>query len=188
MKKILVISLFIGLSILLGQFTWTFFEWRVDFLGRCPVMGPPSLLVIYGGDQERIEFGLKLERRCAFDYFCVSDSTLRELQPIFTRWGKPLHAQLLLEPEARSTTQNARYIARLVRRRKIASVALVTDWSHMPRALFIQKLALFGEGVTVYPVQSSVVPQGFWHTRVFWKETAKFWGSLFTWRPVGKET
>ncbi len=44
--------------------------------------------------------------------------------------------RLLTEPRARSTWENARYTAELMAARGWSSALVVTDWLHLPRALF----------------------------------------------------
>ena len=57
----------------------------------------------------------------------------------------------LLEEESRTTRENARFTAQLLRARGIQQVLLVSDGYHLPRA----RMLFRREGIAVLPVASS---------------------------------
>jgi uncharacterized SAM-binding protein YcdF (DUF218 family) len=87
--------------------------------------------------------------------------------------------RILLEGRAKTTDQNARYSAPLIRRLGVHSVVLALPWYHLPRALFLTRFYLRGSGITVTPFATLEVPDPWWTSARFYTEIFKFWGSLF---------
>lgn len=93
---------------------------------------------------------------------------------------KRLHLgdRMLVEDKARTTDQNARYCAPVLKKAGVHSIVLALPWYHLPRALFLTRFYLLGAGVTVQPFATSPLPPHWWLNRNFYVELAKFWGSL----------
>lgn len=89
-----------------------------------------------------------------------------------------LGSRMLVEDKARTTDQNARYSAPLIRAAGVQDIVLALPWYHLPRALFLTRLYLRGTGVTVTPYASTPLPSGWALRPQFWEELFKFWGSL----------
>ncbi len=87
--------------------------------------------------------------------------------------------KLVVEGRARTTDQNARYSAPLIRTSGANSVVLLRPWFHLPRALFLTRFYLRGSGIQVTPVSLDRLPADWWLRKEFWFEMIKFWGSLF---------
>jgi len=137
-----------------------------------------DIVLVYSVDSVRIPAGIRLARRCQAPYFMVSDKGLNDFQDQIKLYGSPGLAQILLDGKATTTDQNARFTAPMIRRLPVKTVLLVTSWYHMPRALFLARLYLLGSGVKVYPFPADTAPADWWREGIFWKEYAKFWGSL----------
>jgi uncharacterized SAM-binding protein YcdF (DUF218 family) len=63
---------------------------------------------------------------------------------------------LLIEPRSRDTLENARETARLLRSRNLASVLLVSDRTHLPRAALLFRLAGLRVAACAAPPGSSL--------------------------------
>ncbi len=85
---------------------------------------------------------------------------------------------VVLDPNAFTTDQNARHAAAYLRSKGLHHVELVTSWFHMPRALFLTRIYLWGTGVEVDPLWAEPIPEHWWKAGRFWLEGLKFWGSL----------
>ncbi|MGZ6124244.1 MAG: YdcF family protein [Myxococcales bacterium] len=68
-------------------------------------------------------------------------------------------ARIIVEPEARSTSENARHCAALIARRGFRRVTLVTERYHMLRARFLLVRALTGQGPRI-ELRMSAAPDG----------------------------
>lgn len=139
-----------------------------------------DMLAVYGGDQGRYDMGWSTERRGHFKYLVFSDMSAEFVAQMEGIKGRPRFAQLLLEPKARATTQNARYVARLIVSHGCHSVLVVTSWWHLPRALLLTHLALLGRGVYITGLASDIPPDQIWENPSVWWELLRLWGSLAT--------
>ena len=102
MRRLLIISTSILFALILLQAGWV--AWIMHLRQtpyQCKGQGP-SLFVVFGGDNVRPTFALQLEKRCVFNYFCISDSSENEVRAVFKQWGSLQQARLLIEPEARA--------------------------------------------------------------------------------------
>lgn len=86
--------------------------------------------------------------------------------------------RLIIESEARTTDQNARYSAPLIKASGVKTVLLALPWYQMPRAVFLTRLYLWGSGVQVTPYLLNPLPERWYLDRFFLWEMVKFWGSL----------
>src|SRR3954463_1335056 len=59
--------------------------------------GGYDLLVVFGGDEHRVQEALKLESPFDSRSFIVSDSTPRQVEASFRAYGRPRRAQVLYE-------------------------------------------------------------------------------------------
>jgi uncharacterized SAM-binding protein YcdF (DUF218 family) len=137
-----------------------------------------DLLVVFGGDDHRVQRALELERTYPYRYFMVSDSNPRQVEAYFRQFGHPVHARVLYEPLARTTDQNARYVSAAIRREDIHSALLVTSWYHIPRAWLLLKGYLLFQNVRLAGHISDHPGDPRASTGHFRQELFKFWGSL----------
>jgi uncharacterized SAM-binding protein YcdF (DUF218 family) len=137
-----------------------------------------DLFAVFGGVPERVERGFKIAAGMDARAFVVSDSSADTVAAYLRSYGPPGKAQVLLEPDARHTTQNAWNVVRLARRDGYQSVVLATSWYHLPRALLLLRIAAAGSGLTILPLATEPVPEAWWEEPYFWMEIPKFWGSL----------
>jgi uncharacterized SAM-binding protein YcdF (DUF218 family) len=124
---------------------------------------------------------LELARQGRGDRLTVSDASSEDMASYMARFGGPGGAELLLEPYARSTDQNARLVARLAKEHGAGSVLLVTSWIHQPRSYLLLRLALLGSGIRLRMLGVGPRPSGTELPGAFFWEAAKFWGSLGRW-------
>jgi len=138
-----------------------------------------DLLAVFGGAPElRYLAAAKFEAKGHFKAFCFSDTSAQHMVTYQKLWGPITHAQLLIEPEARSTTQNAQFIARLIAQHGYKSVTVETSWYHVPRSWVLMQLAVLGQGITVHMAAADPAPSNYWIEPVFWQEQIKLWASL----------
>jgi uncharacterized SAM-binding protein YcdF (DUF218 family) len=106
------------------------------------VLGCPSRSVL----KKRLERGMRLYHEGAASLILLSGGgagpvpeaeIMRELA---LARGVP-NSALLVEPASRNTVENAREVARLLRPQGRNSVLLVSDRSHLPRAVLLFRLA-----------------------------------------------
>jgi len=83
------------------------------------------------------------------------------------RWGVP-EAALLIEPFSRNTFENARESARLLGLRGLRSVLLVSDRTHLPRAILLFRFA----GLNVVGWAAAMPPSTTWAARAAIHECA----------------
>jgi uncharacterized SAM-binding protein YcdF (DUF218 family) len=141
---------------------------------------PPAadMVLVYSGTEGRAAAGLEWTEKLGSIYFLYSGWDLSDPGHELARLGPLRKAQLLLEGKARTTDQNARYCAPLIRSTGVRSVALVLPWYHLPRAYFLTWFYLRGTGIHILPYASGGVPVFWWCRPLAWYEMAKFWGSL----------
>ncbi|HTB22809.1 MAG TPA: YdcF family protein [bacterium] len=152
-----------------------------EYVFSCPAPAlQADMLAVYGGDPPRYALGWAVERQGRFNFLVFSDAHADFLAQMKGQYGPPRAARLLLEPRARSTAQNARYVAVLIRDHGCRSVLVITSWWHLPRALFLTHLALLGSGVEISGLGSELRPSVAWNDRRVWEELIRFWGSLLT--------
>jgi len=140
-----------------------------------------DLLAVYGGADERYAYGLRWEQTGDFKYLVFSDLSPDKVAHLLQTKGAPKQAEVLLEPEARSTEQNAQFVGRLLESRKCHSVVVVTAWWHLPRALLLSRWLWREKAVEVTGVACNVRPDNYVLDRKFLAELFKFWGSLGEW-------
>ncbi|MCW1887322.1 YdcF family protein [Luteolibacter flavescens] len=108
---------------------------------RQPVPWSPDLIVILGGgDRARVREGLLLARQYDRAPVIVTgdgSTIIREMQAL----GFPPE-RLIHEASATSTLENAQYCKNLIATRQHATVLLITNWFHAPRALAVFKQTL----------------------------------------------
>ena len=164
-----------SLGLLAAEAAW--FGWTLAQPRPAP---RADLLAVYGGWPDRYEAGWDLERRGDFAYLVFSDASPDCVAGMVRSHGPARRAELLLEPRARNTSQNARYVAGIIAAKGCRSVLVVTSWWHLPRALLLTRLALLGTGVRVEGSASDDPPGPVLLDRNLWYETLRLWGSLAT--------
>lgn len=139
---------------------------------------PPEagLVLVYSGDNSRTAFVPQWAQRERDSFFLFSgwDYSFDGLR----RTLKLDPARMKVEGRARTTDQNARYCAPLIREAGARSVVLALPWYHLPRALFLTRYYLLGSGIAVTPYATQPAPARWWLNHNFYLEFAKFWGSL----------
>lgn len=137
----------------------------------------PAAAVLTGGPG-RIELGLSLLARGEAGLLLISgvhpDASLADLLRE-ARATPPPPGQVVLGYWARSTRGNAREIAAFAQARRLASVAVVTQRMHMPRALVELRRAAPGLALLPVPVPD---PDGTLLLRRAWPEYLRFLGAL----------
>ena len=139
-----------------------------------PVPPPDFDLVLKYTDSGSLKFPLALAER--FHKPLYISKALSEGGKFYRKFPRGL--EVTVDSRGRTTDANARYSAPFIRSHGYKRVLLVTGWVHAPRALFLTRFYLWGSGVSVIACPSEPVPMDWWRQRGFWKEGAKFWGSL----------
>ena len=79
---------------------------------------------------------------------------------------------------AKTTDQNARNAVRFLKNGSYHRALLVTNWYHMPRAVFLTRVYLWGSSIHIEPYYFESVPKNIFVEPDFWAEMFRFWGSL----------
>jgi uncharacterized SAM-binding protein YcdF (DUF218 family) len=163
---------FIPLLLILGQLAY----FSAVYLEKPLIPDKADLILVYSGDGDRAA----LVRQWA-----VPKGPLF----LFSGWDYSQTAldkelglgpdRIWLENQARTTDQNARYSAPIIRRLGVHSVLLALPWFQLPRALFLTRFYLSGTGIQVTPVATIPVGHDWRREFLFAMEIPKFWGSLF---------
>jgi uncharacterized SAM-binding protein YcdF (DUF218 family) len=146
------------------------------YQGKLLVPDPVDLVLVYSGDEDRASLAQQwsgpkgpLFLFSGFDYSQTALDKEMGLGP----------DRINVEDRAKTTDQNARFSAPMLRRLGVHSVLLALPWYHLPRALFLTQFYLIGSGITVTPFATEPVPEHWWATSHFHTELLKFWGSIF---------
>jgi len=136
----------------------------VAVLGGVNNLAPSEAIVVFRGNQARIAAGYALARQGVAPLIMVSPASERQRRGWDRRYGLPENVGHLEETQARTTMENARQAARIIREEGLKSVTLVTSDYHMPRSLGLLKLFLWGQGVEIRPFKvrpAGVRPSGY---------------------------
>ncbi len=166
----------------------------VAVLGGVNNLAPSEAIVVFRGNQARIAAGYALARQGVAPLIMVSPASERQRRGWDRRYGLPESVGHLEESQARTTMENARQAARIIREEGLKSVTLVTSDYHMPRSLGLLKLFLWGQGVEIRPFKvrpAGVRPPGYRMilAKLVYNEAVESWGSLAewtVWRLTGK--
>ena len=135
---------------------------------------PADMVVIYSGGDDRTAVIQRYKGNPKLVFlFSGWDYSPDQMEKTFH-----LGSRMLVEDKARTTDQNARFCAPIIRQAGVRSVALALPWYHLPRALFLTRLYLRGSGVVVHAYATVPLPDRWWANREFYLELAKFWGSM----------
>lgn len=138
-------------------------------------MPPADMIVIYSGQEDRMIYITDWATQNPKSLFLFSGFNISpEAMEKFFRLG----GRMLVEDKARTTDQNARYCAPIIKQSGVHSVVLALPWYHLPRALFLTRYYLRDSGVMVHAFASDPLPKQWWLDRSFYFEIIKFWGSL----------
>jgi uncharacterized SAM-binding protein YcdF (DUF218 family) len=172
MKKTLLWVLVLGVSLLTLQAAY--FTSVYDHLPSAP--GPAGLVLVYSGGKDRVSFASRWKETPNPPRFLFSGWDYQRTS-LLKNLGLP-EGRVLVEDQARTTDQNARFCSPMIRSLGIRQVLLALPWYHLPRALFLTRLYLLGSGISVSPFATSALPAGWWGNPHFRLEMVKFWGSL----------
>ncbi len=109
------------------------------------------------------------------------DQRLRDFQA----FGVPANAITVLQPEVRSTMDEAEAIAAWTRAHRVASLLIVTSAYHTARSRFAFTHALRGTGVTVRlraAAADPYEPESLWQRRRQFRNTILEWGKFVVYR------
>lgn len=155
--------------------------------GNLPETIPTAnLILIYSGGEGRTQIIQQWKDPKRAPLFLLSgyDFSKDDLE---TKYH--LDGRLIIEDRAKTTDQNARYSAPLLRQARVEKVVLALPWYHLPRALFLTRFYLWGSGISVEPFATIPLPRHWIFNFVFEGELVKFWGSLgrvaLTWVGIG---
>lgn len=146
------------------------------YLSSASTPGKTDMVLIYSGYEDRVGKYLDWAKADPSILFLFSGWDYQKPKLNKALGVEP--SRVLVEYRARTTDQNARFCAPIIRAKGIHSVVLALPWYHLPRALFLTRLYLAGSGVTVTPYATIPLPEDWWKHREFPVELYKFWGSL----------
>ena len=96
-------------------------------------------MLVYSGGDDRTSFASRWKETPSLFLFSGWDYQRAQL---LKSLGLP-GGKLLVEDKARTTDQNARFCAPVIRSLGVKRVTLALPWYHLPRALFLTRLSLF---------------------------------------------
>jgi len=135
-----------------------------------------DLVLVYSGGEDRLSVVQQLdgEGKSPKILFSGWDYTRARLERVLA-WDP---ARMLVEDRSRTTDQNARFCAPIIRGTGAKKVVLALPWYHLPRALFLTRYYLLDSGITVTPYATTPLPPHWWSRKNYYLELLKFWGSL----------
>lgn len=121
-------------------------------------------IVVPTGNTDRVLYGLKLLKERNSDWILITGGSYPPLnlpELITETWGKDadvqkIQSKILLEPDAQTTFENARFSAPILKEKEIKRVILVTTDVYVPRALTI-----FKSFMNTVEIQTFSTPSGF---------------------------
>lgn len=142
-------------------------------------------MAVFAGGLNRIKSAYQLAQRGIAPVLIISPASRRTIDNYEKRFGKPGNAIYIYEKRADTTFMNALFSTRLIKDNQLKSVLLVTSDYHMPRSLFLLKLALLNTNcnIGIYKVNTHSSKPVNWHYRInrlklSYNEMVQFWGSL----------
>lgn len=135
LRKRIICSTFILISIILLQTTYTFYT----FL-QYNAIKPADAVIVFAGGSNRIETGYRIVNEGYADALIISPETPGKIAEYNKRFHLRKTANIVIEKDATSTFENALYAEKLIDAHDFRNVILVTsDW-HMPRSYLIMRL------------------------------------------------
>ncbi|MBW1818606.1 MAG: YdcF family protein [Deltaproteobacteria bacterium] len=141
-------------------------------------------VVVFNGSVKRVAAGFQLANSGNGKWLLISPAKPETLENYRKQYGLVQNASFIVEDKARSTFENALYVARIVRQREIKRIVLVTEAYHMPRSYLLLKMTLFGSParVSFYKVSTAgisgqTLPASL-AAKLMYNEMVKMWGSL----------
>ncbi len=162
-------------------FLLLFVQWFYSFktiADKAAVPQKNDVVLVFSNDPVRVPTGIRLAAKSKAAYLMVTDKGLTDFRTEIQQYGRPGGAKIILEGQAETTDQNARFTSEIIKKLPVQNVVLVTSWFHMPRALFLTRLYLLSTSIKVYPFPADDPPKGWLWSRAFWYEYVKLWGSL----------
>lgn len=147
--------------------------------------GAADLLMVFPGDSNRIETGLRLAAEGRGSMLAVSGLSVNTLENRAASQANLQHLLLIGTDKSRSTFEDVLNVSRVVQRYKIHSLLLITSDYHLPRSYFLLRCYLAGSGIAIHTVPVAGWPAGNTisakilqeRAEMFVNETLKFWGS-----------
>jgi uncharacterized SAM-binding protein YcdF (DUF218 family) len=135
LRKRIICSTFILISIILLQTTYTFYT----FL-QYNAIKPADAVIVFAGGSNRIETGYRIVNEGYANSLIISPETPGKIAEYNKRFNLLQTAITIIEDQAMSTFENALYTDKLVEAHNFRNVILVTSDVHMPRSYFIMRL------------------------------------------------
>jgi uncharacterized SAM-binding protein YcdF (DUF218 family) len=123
-----------------------YFYWMFDHQDP---LKKADLIVVFAGDDGRIDEGYSLAKSGLGDNLAVSPASLESLKLYGSKYGKVEPDKIILENKARTTFENAYYARKIIENHRFKSVILVTSTYHIPRSYALLKIALAGTGTKI---------------------------------------
>lgn len=161
------------------------FFWFWVVLQKVPGTEKADAVVVFGGSDARTTKGYGFANEGYAPFLIVSPASEKYLNRLDKTYRKNYSYQYLIEDRAKTTFQNAVFVADLIEKHHLTSVVLVTSDYHMPRSAFLLKLLLLGRGVAVRPwpvevgrFRRNTLAWSNIQKKIVYNEMVEFWGSL----------
>jgi len=164
--------------ILLFQATAT-----IALLGIERTPKPADAVFVFAGSPQRIAAGFDLYRKGLGEKLVISPAPVGTLERYVRSYGPIPWDAMVPEPKARTTFENAYWLASLARRHGWKRIVLVTSAYHAPRSRLLTWIMTRPSGVSVSVFTVTDGSPTVWaYVRSNWKilynEMVKCWGSL----------
>ncbi len=171
-------------TIFVGVFSFEVFLFASLTHSRNSKLRKGDLIAVFVGGHSRINKGIMLARQGISPNLVISPIGRKGIQRLKARLTGT-GCRVIPEPHARTTYENAFYVAKIIKENHFKSVILVTSWYHMPRSYVLLYLNLLGKKVKIIPEivgkRSLSFSTFFSHSCGIVIEFAKVWGSLIEW-------
>ncbi len=142
-------------------------------------------IVVFQGENDRIDNGYVLANSGLADYLIVSPATDEILQENEKKHSFENGIEYIIESRARTTFENALHTKNLIIEHRLTSIILVTTFDHMPRSYFLLRMLLLGSGIRiqVYKTGETFAESSTWmrpagKKKRIYNEMLKLWGSI----------
>ncbi len=146
---------------------------------------PVDAVVVFSGSFHRVMSGIQLVNHHFAPALLITPATQSKVSQYGGQYPINENVEVLIEPNARTTYENAYYASRIIKEKGYRNVILVTSEYHMPRAYLLFKCAVIGHDVSIQraPVASPFLLKSAGMSRtglskMLYNEIIQFWGSM----------
>jgi len=163
-------------------FEAVYFAWALRH--RC-ALTPSDMIVVFNGSTPRVKAGYDLALKGLAPYLVISPASQKKLEQYDLKYARGKILRHIVEPNARSTFENALFSRKIIEKEHFHSVILVASFEHFPRSFFLLRTLLLGKDVKVLWFKVGSRCGGNNEVRGsakclerYFNEMVRFWGSV----------